>query len=435
MSLVQLLDVIDCGEEASVSAVSANVDRILKAVRAHLGMDIAFASQVTSTQTIIRNAVVGEKALFEAGAAFPVEDGYCKRILDGRLPPLIHDAAAVPEVANLACTTEMPIGAHISVPLRLSDGSVYGTFCCFSFRPDYSLNDRDVEMMRAFADLAAGQIEAGLAHSAHEAATVERVSRVIERDNMTVVYQPIYDLSSNEVTGVECLARFPDSGERGPEEWFAEAADVGLGVDLELAAIRAALRGLQHLPSDLYLAINVSPDTLLSGGVARLLEEVPVGRLVLEVTEHAIIRDFVRFREVLEPLRDRVRIAIDDAGAGYSGLRHILDIRPDIIKLDMSLTRGIDKDPARTALASALITFAADIGSTIVAEGIETAAELATLKALGAHAGQGYHLQRPKPISALASFLIARKLGCSQLTNVDRSDERGASALCRQGSG
>jgi len=329
----------------------------------------------------------------------------------------------------------MPIGSHISVPLRLSDGSVYGTFCCFSFRPDHSLNERDVEMMRAFADLAAGQIEARVRQTAHETDTLERVSNVIKRDDLAVVYQPIYDLSTNQVAGVECLARFPDNAARGPDEWFAEAANVGLGIDLELTAIRAALRGLQHLPSDLYLAVNVSPDTILSGGVERVLAEVPDGRMVLEVTEHAIIGDYVRFREALDPLRGRVRIAIDDAGAGYSGLRHILDIRPDIIKLDMSLTRGIDKDPARSALARALIAFAADIGSTIVAEGIETAAELKVLETLGAHAGQGYHLQRPKPISALASFLIARKLGCSQPIAADPLDERGASRLRQQAIG
>ena len=432
MPLARLLDAFDCQDEVSVRGASANVDRILKAVRAHLGMDIAFASHVTSTQTIIRNSDAGEKAPFQAGDAFRVEDGYCKRILDGRLPPLIHDAAMVPEVADLPCTREMPIGSHLSVPLRLSDGSIYGTFCCFSFRPDHSLNERDVDIMRAFADLAAGQIEAGLALRAREAETVERVSRVIERDNLSVVYQPIYDLSSNEIAGVECLARFPDTGERGPDEWFAEAAELGLGVDLELTAVRAALRGLQQLPSNLYLAINLSPDTLLSGRVTRLLEEVPCGRLVLEVTEHAVIRDFVRFREALEPLRGRVRIAIDDAGAGYSGLRHILDIRPDIIKLDMSITRGIDKDPARSALARALITFAADIGSTIVAEGIETAAELTALKNLGAHAGQGYHLQHPKPISALASFLVARHMGCSEEIAADTCDGRGTPDLRRQ---
>lgn len=414
MPLAQFLELTDRDGEASADTASANIDRILKAVRAHLRMDIAFASHVTPTHTIIQNADAGDQPPFHAGDAFPVEDGYCKRILDGRLPALIHDASAVPEVADLPCTRELPIGAHLSIPLRLSDGSVYGTFCCFSFQPDHSLNERDVEMMRAFADLAAGQIEAGLIHRARESEILERVSRVIERDSVAVVYQPIYDLSSNEVSGVEALARFPDNGQRGPDEWFAEAAAVGLGVDLELAAARVALRGLDRLPPDVYLAINVSPDALLSGRVDPLLEDVPAGRLVLEVTEHSIIRDFILFRRALEPLRGRVRIAIDDVGAGYSGLRHILDIRPDIIKLDMSLTRGIDKDLARAALASALITFSRDIGSTIVAEGIETAGELVALRSLGAHAGQGYHLQRPKPISALAGFLLARKMGCSE---------------------
>lgn len=142
-----------------------------------------------------------------------------------------------------------------------------------------------------------------------------------------------------------------------------------------------------------------------------LLNDVPPGRVVVEVTEHAIIRDFVLFRQALKPLRAKVKIAVDDAGAGYSGLRHILDIQPDIIKLDMSLTRGINKDPARAALACALISFSRQIGSQIVAEGVETAAELATLKQLGTAFAQGYHLHRPKPLPALVQFLVARRFG------------------------
>ena len=190
-----------------------------------------------------------------------------------------------------------------------------------------------------------------------------------------------------------------------------EAADVGLGIELGLAALEGALCGLNHLPRDIYLAINLSPDALLSGLVPALLDGILGDRIVLEVNEHAVIKDVVGFRRALEPLRGRARIAIDNAGAGYSGLRQILDIGPEIIKLDMSLTRNIDADPAQAELTRALITFARDNGSKIVAEGIETAPELATLRLLGADFGQGYFLQRPKPISALSQFLIERKFG------------------------
>lgn len=412
MPLAQLLNDIDL-TAASAESAGANVEHMLTAIRSHLNMDVAFASNVTDTETIIRYVDACEHAPFGAGDAFPVDDGYCKRILDGRLPPLIHDASTIPEAARLPCTKEMPIGAHISVPLILSDGSVYGTFCCFSFQPDHSFTERDVAMMRAFADLAAGQIETALTLCSRRASALERISEVIDRDSVAIVYQPIYSLAANDVVGVEALSRFPDSEIRSPERWFAEAADVGLGSALELVAIRSALRGLEQLPKDVYLAINVSPEVLLSGKVERLLKNVPPGRVVLEVTEHAVIKDFVDFRRVLGRLRGRVKIAVDDAGAGYSGLRHILDIQPDIIKLDMTLTRGINKDPARAALASALITFSSQTNSQIVAEGVETAGELATLKDLGTACAQGYYLHRPKPLPALVQLLVARSLGPS----------------------
>jgi EAL domain-containing protein (putative c-di-GMP-specific phosphodiesterase class I) len=225
-----------------------------------------------------------------------------------------------------------------------------------------------------------------------------------------MVFQPIYCLDTGDIVGAEALARFSDSGSRGPDAWFAEAAQVGLGTDLELAAVHSALRALPHLPGDLYLAVNVSPETVVSEKLARLLADVPPGRLVLEITEHAIIQDFVLLREALQPLRERVLIAVDDAGAGYAGLHHILNIAPDIIKLDMVLTRGIDSDPARRALAAALIGFAVNTNSRIVAEGVETQAELTALRQLGTDAAQGYFLQRPQPLHALTRFLIARSL-------------------------
>lgn len=409
--------------EATFNGSQPGIDRILNAVRSHLGMDVAFASHLTDTETIIRNCDAAGDAPFSAGDTFPVDDGYCKRVLAGAIPQLINDTAEIPEVAELSCTKEMPIGAHLSVPLILSDGTVYGTFCCFSRVPDHTLGERDVRMMRAFADLAAAEIEAELALFSRENSVVRKIGDVIASGNLTVFYQPIYEIASNEIVGVEALARFPDADLRGPDDWFAEAAEFGLSEILELAAIRAALRGLTYLPNDVYLAINVSPDVLAGGAVPRLLRDIPAGRVVLEITEHDEIVDLALLRQALEPLRRKVRIAIDDAGAGYSGLRQILDIHPDIIKLDMSLTRGIDRDPAREALATALITFSQMIGAKIVAEGVETREELATLKKLGTHCAQGYHLQRPKPISALAQFMLARRIGCASSPTEQSADD------------
>jgi EAL domain-containing protein (putative c-di-GMP-specific phosphodiesterase class I) len=157
-----------------------------------------------------------------------------------------------------------------------------------------------------------------------------------------------------------------------------------------------ALAALSSLPPDAYLAVNASPDTIFGDEAFNLLNGMPAERIVLEVTEHAHVEDYDRLRQGLAPLRQRgVRLAVDDAGAGYSSLQHILHLQPDLIKLDMSLTRHIDLDPARRALASALIGFARDTGSRIIAEGVETASELATLRALGVEHAQGYFLGRP----------------------------------------
>lgn len=183
---------------------------------------------------------------------------------------------------------------------------------------------------------------------------------------------------------------------RSPDKWFLEAADAGLGALLELAVIRMALSALSSLPADAYLAVNASPEAILSPDFEGVLDGLPVERIVLEITEHAHVEDYDRLREGLKALRKRgLRLAVDDAGAGYSSLRHILHLQPDLIKLDMTLTRNIDLDPARRALAAALVRFAKETGSQIIAEGVETASELAALRALGIENAQGYFLGRP----------------------------------------
>lgn len=380
------------------------IELILKAVREHLGMEVAFASRVADGKIVIQYADTGESALIEAGAVFNAEDGYCQRVLDGRLPFIIRDATAVPEAARLECTRTLSIRAHVSIPLRLSDGSVYGTFCCFSRRADPTLNDRDINTMHAFAEIAATQIEAKMAQEDVHEALVGRIRDIVERGSITMVLQPIYRLSDRAVIGFEALARFPDHEERPPNMWFEEAKQVGLGGELELTAVRSALAALPYLPADQYLTVNVSPETVLDPELPAILNELGGRQVVLEVTEHAIINDYEPLKRVLHDLRAKVRIAVDDAGAGYSGLRHILDLKPDLIKLDMSLTRDIDRDPARRAMTTALVRFAREIGSLIVAEGVETEQEYAALRQLKVDAAQGHFLHRPMPVAAAAQL-------------------------------
>ena len=227
----------------------------------------------------------------------------------------------------------------------------------------------------------------------------ERIQRVLAGEALSMVFQPIVGLRDRRVVGLEALARFAADPRRTPDVWFKEAAGVGLLVDLELAAVQAALDDFDRLPGEAYLSVNLSPESVLSPRASELLTTIPGGRLVIEVTEHAPVEDYETLDASLADLRAMgCRLAIDDTGAGFASLRHILTLAPDIIKLDITLTRGLDSDPARRALATALISFANEIGATLVAEGVETQAEVNELEALGVGLGQGFFFARPAPL-------------------------------------
>ena len=372
---------------------------ILQAARTHLGMDIAFVSEFRDERRVFRNVDSAMTACpIRVGSDDPLEDSYCARVVDGRLPELMQDARTVPAAAALPVTDQLPVGAHLSVPLRLSDGRIYGTFCCFSSTPDPSLNERDLTVMRVFAELATRRIEADLEAEARTA-LVSGWLRAVERgQGVMIAFQPIVALARGRAAGYEALARFTTEPVRPLAAWFAEADGAGLGANLDLALVRKSLSHLPDLPKDAYLSVNVAPSTVTSGLLAPLLESVPSARIVLEITEHAIVESYEELTVALGELRRRgVRVAVDDAGAGYASLRHILQLQPEVIKLDVSLTRGIDRDPGLRALASALLAFAKEMGSTIVAEGVETSTQLTTLRSVGVTHAQGYHLGRPAP--------------------------------------
>ena len=227
----------------------------------------------------------------------------------------------------------------------------------------------------------------------------ERVRTAIEReDALDIVLQPICALDGRGVVGAEALSRFRGRPKRGPDRWFAEAGDVGMRTELELRAVRKALARLPELEPSLYLAVNVSPVTVCSREFQRLFSHEGSDRIVSEITEHAPVDDYKRLNASLTAIRKRgVRVAVDDAGAGFASLRHILKLEPEFIKLDIGLVAGIAEDASQQALAAGLISFANKIDATIVAEGIERETELAALRDLGVEYGQGYYLGRPAP--------------------------------------
>jgi EAL domain-containing protein (putative c-di-GMP-specific phosphodiesterase class I)/ActR/RegA family two-component response regulator len=229
-----------------------------------------------------------------------------------------------------------------------------------------------------------------------------RIDKMLQCDApMSIVFQPIVELATRTTVGVEALSRFAAEPLRSPDLWFNEAISVGLGPELEMKAVRSAVAQLQRIPESSFLAVNVSPELVLSGKLDELVDEAICPRLVLELTENVEVEDYGPIHDRMAPLRELgARVAVDDTGAGFSSLRHILLLQPEIIKLDRSLTHGVDHDPARRALASSLVSFAQDVNANLIAEGVETAGELETLERLGTHWVQGFHIAMPEPLPA-----------------------------------
>ncbi len=380
--------------------VESTVQWAIEAVRSHLGMEVAYVSEFVGNDSVYRYVdAPGLEHMIKPGDARPLDEVYCPHIIAGRLPELIPDTSRQELAMSMPITHATPIGAHISVPLRLDDGEPYGMFCCLSPHADPSLNERDLRAFKLFAEIAAHQIRREAKAEQATRAKRQRVEQVLTEEAFHPVYQPIRDFVNGRTVGFEALTRFPGTEEQRPDKWFADAFDAGLGPQLELAAVRAALAGIHDLPPEVYLSVNVSPKTIIEGRFETMLADAArVRHVVLEITEHAAVQDYIALDTALRPLRERgVALAIDDAGAGFSSMHHIVRLRPDIIKLDMSLIRDIDREAPRRALASALVYFAADTGATIVAEGIETEAERATLQGLGISYGQGYLFGRPEP--------------------------------------
>ncbi|MGX1101558.1 sensor domain-containing phosphodiesterase [Amorphus sp. MBR-141] len=376
------------------------VARALEVIRKHLGMDVAYVSEFVDDRSVFRKVdAPGLEELIKVGDSQSLNDVYCRHILAGRLPELIPDTSANLFARQLPITQAVPIGAHLSVPIRLPDGTSYGMFCCLSFAPDRSLNERDHRMVSAFAELAAFEISRDVEATREEQEKRARIDSVLEGSLFDMVYQPVVDIHNMRTVGFEALCRVRAEPIRPPDQWFAEAEEVQRREAFELAAIRKAALALPALPDETFLAVNLSPETVFALDLETALRGLRHDRIVLEITEQTSIADYDAIRGALSPLRaSGVRVAIDDAGAGYSSLRHIFQLEPDMIKFDMSLTRAIDTDPVRQAMIDALVGFAARTGSAIIAEGVETEAEFECLRTLKVGFAQGYHLGRPAPL-------------------------------------
>jgi EAL domain-containing protein (putative c-di-GMP-specific phosphodiesterase class I)/DNA-binding NarL/FixJ family response regulator len=242
-------------------------------------------------------------------------------------------------------------------------------------------------------------VERGTEGTSRERRVVaDRIAKAIEGPAMAMVYQPIVGLFRGDVAGLEALARFRGTPRnRPPDAWFAEAASVGLIAELELAAIELAMGDLDRVPEGTFLSVNLSPETVCSEELPALLAD-RAERVVLEMTEGPL-DDEERVISCLRSLRERgTRLAIDDVGAGYAGLGRVVILSPDFIKLDRSVVAGVATDPSRRSLIKRLMSFSDDVGIGVIAEGIETQADLEELRMLSVPFGQGFLLGRPGPM-------------------------------------
>ncbi|HEY8753383.1 MAG TPA: EAL domain-containing protein [Arthrobacter sp.] len=225
-----------------------------------------------------------------------------------------------------------------------------------------------------------------------------RISALLENQMLMTAFQPIYGLEAKSVVGVEALSRFVSDDGASAELWFAEAEAVGLGANLEFSALGSAAAAAAKLPSNLYVSLNISPTSCLDPRLPELFDhiELPVDRIVLELTDTIPDEEYSHFVSAITPLRERgLRIAIDDSHTSAGALSRMLHLRPDFIKLGRNVISGVDTDPSQEALAACMVDFAEQIGTVLVAEGVETAGELKALTELGFNAGQGYLLGRP----------------------------------------
>jgi len=244
----------------------------------------------------------------------------------------------------------------------------------------------------AAAESAAVLIAPTLIGRTETAEAVERMRSMIARRGMRIVYQPVVELASGVVRGFEALSRFDDG--RRPDLVFAEARRLGLEEELELATLGMAIDGAMLLPADAFLGLNVSPGVVLGTRLGSLLR-ARTRPVLLEITEHATIEDYAGLRAALEGLGPDIRVAVDDAGAGIANFGHLVELRAQYVKLDVSLIRGVNSDPTRQAMVVAILHFASATNCKVIAEGIETEAERTVLEHLGVELGQGYLLAMP----------------------------------------
>lgn len=376
-----------------------DVDALLALVAAQLGLEVVYVDQRHDDHWQLRSVhTTDPDDPVKPGLRIAPTDSACQLLVDGLIPSAVPRTADVGPAAGLPLTHRLRAASHLGVPLVRSDGTLFGALCGFSRHELPDLGERDAQALRVVAGLVMAQVERSEAAAQLRHGMLARLDAVTSAGGPRMVFQPVVGLADGRIVGHEALSRFPGS-DLSPAAWFAQAQEAGLDENLELAAVRNALAHLDRLPG--FVAVNLSSRTTCLPALPRILESVDPSRVMLELTEHAPVEDYDVLRRSLKPLRENgVQLAVDDLGAGFSSLRHVLELLPDVIKLDISLVRNVAGDRSRQALARAMVTFAHATGARVTAEGVETEPERRLLRAMGVDLGQGFHLGRPEPLPA-----------------------------------
>lgn len=401
----------DARERESIEAALARIDEgaTPEEVAANACAEIVASTNVETAFVLILEPEQGwvlanvgrDSELIPAGMAIPKErlDYLRERAAGGpwveamRLPPAEYDSVGIIVNQNLHSRAYAPFPGP---------GQTLGVIGIVSY--DTSDSNLLVERLPAlvtFGSIIGTLIRPGLKARRREVADRSALQGVIEARAFIPFFQPIVDLWDGSVVGHEALTRFADG--RPPNIVFGEAARAGLGIDLETACLHASIAASERLSQNSYLSLNTSPELVLSGQLDEILTTVR-RPIVLEITEHVEIDDYAGLRRELQLLGSSVRLAVDDAGAGYASFRHILELAPDFVKIDLDLVRGVDAEPARQALIAGMGYFAVKRKLRLVAEGIETRKELDALQALAVPYGQGYLLGRPRDGTAAGEW-------------------------------
>jgi EAL domain-containing protein (putative c-di-GMP-specific phosphodiesterase class I) len=374
---------------------------LLQTARKSLRLSVAFLSRLDGTTQHLEVVETSVPFLFQEGYQQKQDVTLCQAILDKKLPQVIPDLTVFPEAMKLPAARMPRLRSYVSVPVVLSDGSLYGTFCAAGLTTDKDLTKRDKALMDVLASAASVIIEPEVRAQERRTEIADRLAPVIADGGPLVALQPIVDLASGERVGAEALSRFPADWGLAPDVVFAEAHSIGAGHELELLALERAAEHLDRVSG--YIAMNVSPATLLTPECGELLGRLPLRRVLLELSEHDQVEDYALLNSALAPFRaEGMRLAIDDVGAGFSSLRHIVVTAPDVIKIDRSIVTGLNSDPVLTRLVQSLVEFGHGCRVRVVAEGVETAGEAAALRTIGVDFGQGWHFGRPGPPEALS---------------------------------